>query len=167
MALLPILRFPDERLRTVAKPVTVFDATLRQLVSDMAETMYEAPGIGLAATQVNVHQRVVVIDVSEEQNALQVFINPVVEDVSGMQTYEEGCLSVPGIFDKVDRPSDVRVRYQDLDGKEHVLETGGLLAICIQHEIDHLNGKVFVDHLSQLKQTRIRNKLAKQARHNA
>jgi peptide deformylase len=166
MALLPILRFPDERLRTVAKPVTVFDAALRQLVADMAETMYEAPGIGLAATQVNVHQRVIVIDVSEDQKGLQAFINPVIESVSGMQTYEEGCLSVPGVYDKVDRPSDVRVRYQDLDGKEHVLETGELLAICIQHEIDHLNGKVFVDHLSQLKQTRIKNKLAKLARQN-
>lgn len=166
MALLPILRFPDERLRTIAKPVTVFDAALRQLVADMAETMYEAPGIGLAATQVNVHQRVIVIDVSEDQKGLQAFINPVIESVSGMQTYEEGCLSVPGVYDKVDRPSDVRVRYQDLDGKEHVLETGELLAICIQHEIDHLNGKVFVDHLSQLKQTRIKNKLAKLARQN-
>lgn len=164
MALLPILRFPDERLRTIAKPVTKFDAALAQLTRDMAETMYEAPGIGLAATQVNVHQRVVVIDTSEEQNALQVFINPVIESVDGMQTYEEGCLSVPGIYDKVDRPSDVRVRYQSLDGKEHVLETDGVLAVCIQHEIDHLNGKVFVDHLSQLKQTRIKNKLAKQAR---
>ncbi|BBU68230.1 peptide deformylase [Fluviibacter phosphoraccumulans] len=166
MALLPILRFPDERLRTVAKPVTVFDAALRQLVADMAETMYEAPGIGLAATQVNVHQRVIVIDVSEDQKGLQAFINPVIESVNGMQTYEEGCLSVPGVYDKVDRPSDVRVRYQDLDGKERVLETGELLAICIQHEIDHLNGKVFVDHLSQLKQTRIKNKLAKLARQN-
>lgn len=165
MALLPILRFPDERLRTVAKPVTVFDAALRQLVADMAETMYEAPGIGLAATQVNVHQRVVVIDVSEDQNALQVLINPVIESVNGMQTYEEGCLSVPGIYDKVDRPSDVRVRYQDLDGNERMLETDGLLAICIQHEIDHLNGKVFVDHLSPLKQQRIRSKLVKQSRH--
>ena len=141
-------------------------AALRQLVADMAETMYEAPGIGLAATQVNVHQRVIVIDVSEDQKGLQAFINPVIESVSGMQTYEEGCLSVPGVYDKVDRPSDVRVRYQDLDGKEHVLETGELLAICIQHEIDHLNGKVFVDHLSQLKQTRIKNKLAKLARQN-
>ena len=166
MALLPILRFPDERLRTVAKPVTVFDDALRKLVADMAETMYEAPGIGLAATQVNVHQRVVVIDVSEDQKGLQAFVNPVIESLSGMQTYEEGCLSVPGVYDKVDRPSDVRVRYQDLDGKEHVLETGELLAICIQHEIDHLNGKVFVDHLSQLKQTRIKNKLAKLARQN-
>lgn len=165
MALLPILRFPDERLRTVAQAVTVFDLALRQLTADMAETMYEAPGVGLAATQVNVHQRVVVIDVSEEQNALQVFVNPVIEDATGMQTYEEGCLSVPGIYDKVDRPANVRVRYQDLDGREHVLETGDLLAICIQHEIDHLNGKVFVDHLSQLKQTRIKNKLAKQSRH--
>lgn len=165
MALLHILRFPDERLRTVAKPVTVFDAELRQLVADMAETMYEAPGVGLAATQVNVHKRLVVIDVSEDKSGLLVLINPVIESLSGMQTYEEGCLSVPGIYDKVDRPAEVLVRYQDLDGKEQVLETGDLLAICIQHEIDHLNGKVFVDHLSQLKQTRIKNKLAKQARH--
>ena len=166
MGLFPVLRFPGERLRTVAKPVAGFDAALRKLVADMAETMYEAPGIGLAATQVNVHQRVVVIDVSEDQKGLQAFVNPVIESLSGMQTYEEGCLSVPGVYDKVDRPSDVRVRYQDLDGKEHVLETGELLAICIQHEIDHLNGKVFVDHLSQLKQTRIKNKLAKLARQN-
>ena len=164
MALLPILRFPDERLRTIAKPVTVFDGGLRQLVEDMAETMYEAPGIGLAATQVNVHRRVVVIDVSEDQKALQVFINPVIETVNGMQTYEEGCLSVPGVYDKVDRPSEVRVSYQDLEGNARILETDGLLAICIQHEIDHLNGKVFVDHLSQLKQTRIKNRLAKLAR---
>jgi len=166
MALLPILRFPDERLRTVAKPVTVFDGGLRQLVEDMAETMYEAPGIGLAATQVNVHRRVVVIDVSEDQKALQVFINPVIETVNGMQTYEEGCLSVPGVYDKVDRPSEVRVSYQDLEGNARILETDGLLAICIQHEIDHLNGKVFVDHLSQLKQTRIKTRLAKLARQN-
>jgi peptide deformylase len=164
MALLPILRFPDERLRTIAKPVTVFDGGLRQLVEDMAETMYEAPGIGLAATQVNVHRRVVVIDVSEDQKALQVFINPVIETVNGMQTYEEGCLSVPGVYDKVDRPSEVRVSYQDLEGNARILETDGLLAICIQHEIDHLNGKVFVDHLSRLKQTRIKNRLAKLAR---
>ena len=167
MALLPILRFPDDRLRTVAQPVTVFDAALRQLVADMTETMYEAPGIGLAATQVNVHKRVVVIDVSEEQNELRAFINPVIESTDGMQTREEGCLSVPGVYDKVDRPSDVRVRYQDLAGKEHTLTTDGLLAVCIQHEIDHLNGKVFVDHLSQLKQVRIRNRLAKQARRTA
>lgn len=166
MALLPILRFPDERLRTIAKPVTAFDAALRQLVADMAETMYEAPGIGLAATQVNVHQRVIVIDVSEDQKGLQAFINPVIESVSGMQVYEEGCLSVPGIYDKVERPSGVRVRYQDLAGKEQVQDADELLAICIQHEIDHLNGVVFVDHLSQLKQTRIKNKLAKLARQN-
>lgn len=166
MALLPILRFPDERLRSIAKPVTVFDAALRQLVADMAETMYEAPGIGLAATQVNVHRRVIVIDVSEDQTGLQAFVNPVIESVSGMQTYEEGCLSVPGVYDKVERPSDVRVHYQTLEGKEQVLETDGLLAICIQHEIDHLNGVVFVDHLSLLKQTRIKNKLAKLARRN-
>jgi peptide deformylase len=130
----------------------------------MAETMYEAPGIGLAATQVDVHKRVIVIDVSEERNDLRAFINPRLELCEGSQTGEEGCLSVPGIFDKVERAERVSVRYLDLEGEERVLEAEGLLAVCIQHEIDHLNGKVFVDHLSQLKQTRIRNKLAKQAR---
>ena len=162
--LLTILRYPDPRLHTVAKPVAAVDDVIRAMIERMLATMYEAQGIGLAATQVNVHRRVIVIDTSEDQKSLQAFINPVIETVSGMQTYEEGCLSVPGVYDKVDRPSDVRVRYQDLDGKAQVLETGDLLAICLQHEIDHLNGKVFVDHLSLLKQTRIRNKLAKQAR---
>ncbi len=130
----------------------------------MAETMYEAPGIGLAATQVDVHQRVVVIDVSEEKNALRVFVNPEIVAEAGSETGEEGCLSVPGIYDKVERAAQVTVRYLDLDGQAQELAADGLLAVCIQHEIDHLNGKVFVDHLSQLKQTRIRNKLAKQAR---
>jgi peptide deformylase len=164
MALLPILRFPDPRLKKMASPVSRVDDSIRQLVADMAETMYEAPGIGLAATQVDIHKRVIVIDVSEERNDLRAFINPRLELCEGSQTGEEGCLSVPGIFDKVERAERVTVRYLDLEGGERVLEAEGLLAVCIQHEIDHLNGKVFVDHLSQLKQTRIRNKLAKQAR---
>lgn len=164
MALLPILRFPDPRLKKVAAPVAKIDGSIRRLVSDMAETMYEAPGIGLAATQVDVHQRVVVIDTSEEKNQLRVFINPVIESCSGLQFGEEGCLSVPGIYDKVERAERVKVRYLDLDGQAQVLDADELLAVCIQHEIDHLNGKVFVDHLSQLKQSRIKNKLAKQAR---
>lgn len=164
MALLPILRFPDPRLKKVAAPVTKIDDGIRRLAADMAETMYEAPGIGLAATQVDVHKRVVVIDVSEEKNALCVFVNPELADCQGAALGEEGCLSVPGIYDKVERAERVTVRYLDLQGKPQVLEAEGLLAVCIQHEIDHLNGKVFVDHLSQLKQTRIRSKLAKQAR---
>lgn len=164
MALLPILRFPDPRLKKIAVPVTKIDAGIRRLAADMAETMYEAPGIGLAATQVDVHKRVVVIDVSEEKNDLRVFINPELNNCQGSTLGEEGCLSVPGVYDKVERAERVTVRYLDLEGKPQVLEADGLLAVCIQHEIDHLNGKVFVDHLSQLKQTRIRNKLAKQAR---
>ena len=164
MALLPILRFPDPRLKKVAEPVVNIDDKLRQLVADMAETMYEAPGIGLAATQVDVHRRVVVIDVSEEKNELRAFINPVLVQCTGSHVGEEGCLSVPGIYDKVERAERVVVNYLDLDGKAQTLEADGLLAVCIQHEIDHLNGVVFVDHLSQLKQGRIKNKLAKQAR---
>ena len=164
MALLPILRFPDPRLKKVAAPVAKIDDNIRRLVADMAETMYEAPGIGLAATQVDVHKRVVVIDISEEKNQLRAFVNPVIEQCVGAQLGEEGCLSVPGIYDKVERAEQVKVRYFDLDGKEQLLEADGLLAVCIQHEIDHLDGKVFVDHLSQLKQSRIKSKLAKQAR---
>ncbi|MCK6389418.1 MAG: peptide deformylase [Azonexus sp.] len=164
MALLPILRFPDPRLKKVAAAVNKIDDGIRRLAADMAETMYEAPGIGLAATQVDVHRRVVVIDVSEEKNALQVFINPEIVEEAGLAIGEEGCLSVPGIYDKVERSEQVTVRYLDLDGKAQTLKADGLLAVCIQHEIDHLNGKVFVDHLSTLKQGRIRNKLAKQAR---
>ena len=164
MALLPILRFPDPRLRKVAAPVTNIDDSIRRLAADMAETMYEAPGIGLAATQVDVHQRLIVIDVSETKNELLVLINPEVVADEGEQVGEEGCLSVPGIFDKVERAERVTVRYLDLDGKARTLEADGLLAVCIQHEMDHLQGKVFVDHLSQLKQTRIKSKLAKQAR---
>lgn len=164
MALLPILRFPDTRLKKVAAPVVNVDDSIRKLVADMAETMYEAPGIGLAATQVDVHKRVVVIDTSEDKNDLRVFINPTLASSEGSQTGEEGCLSVPGIYDRVERAERVTVHYLDLAGKKQSLTTDGLLAVCIQHEIDHLNGTVFVDHLSQLKQTRIRSKLAKQAR---
>ena len=164
MALLPILRFPDPRLKKVAQPVTKVDASIRKLAADMAETMYEAPGIGLAATQVDVHKRVVVIDISEDKNDLRVFINPELSHCVGAQTGEEGCLSVPGIYDKVERAEQVTVSYLDLDGQPQTLRAEGLLAVCLQHELDHLNGLVFVDHLSQLKQARIKNKLAKQAR---
>jgi peptide deformylase len=164
MALLPILRFPDPRLKKVAALVSKVDDSTRKLVADMAETMYEAPGIGLAATQVDVHKRIVVIDVSEDKSELQVFINPTLGQCEGSQIGEEGCLSVPGIYDKVERAERVSVTYLDLDGKQQTLEAEGLLAVCIQHEIDHLNGTVFVDHLSLLKQTRIKNKMAKQAR---
>lgn len=164
MALLPILRFPDLRLKKVAAPVVKVDDGIRKLVADMAETMYEAPGIGLAATQVDVHKQVVVIDTSEEKNDLRVFVNPRLESWAGSQTGEEGCLSVPGIYDKVERAERVTVHYLDLEGKAQSLTADGLLAVCIQHEIDHLKGMVFVDHLSQLKQARIKSKLAKQSR---
>ena len=164
MALLPILRFPDPRLKKIAAPVTNIDDTVRRLIADMAETMYEAPGIGLAATQVDVHKQIVVIDISEDRNQLLALINPRVENFQGQQEGEEGCLSVPGIYEKVQRAERVTVHYQDGDGAQRTLVAEGLLAVCIQHELDHLNGTVFVDHLSQLKQTRIRSKLAKQAR---
>lgn len=164
MALLPILRFPDPRLKKVAAPVVRVDDPIRKLIADMGETMYEASGIGLAATQVDVHKRVIVIDTSEERNQLRVFVNPQIRSCEGLQTGEEGCLSVPGIYDKVERAERVTVDYLDLDGQQKSLTAEGLLAVCIQHEIDHLDGTVFVDHLSQLKQTRIKSKLAKQAR---
>lgn len=164
MALLPILRFPDTRLKKVASPVEKIDAGIRKLVADMAETMYEAPGIGLAATQVDEHKQVVVIDISEEKNQLLALINPRITHRDGVQVYEEGCLSVPGIYDKVERAAEVTVEYLDQEGKTQTLTADGLLAVCIQHELDHLQGKVFVDHLSQLKQMRIKTKLAKQAR---
>ncbi|MCK6404786.1 MAG: peptide deformylase [Rhodocyclaceae bacterium] len=164
MALLPILRFPDPRLRKVAAPITNIDDSIRRLAADMAETMYEAPGIGLAATQVDVHKQLIVIDVSEAKDQLLVLINPEIVSNEGAQVGEEGCLSVPGVYDKVERAERVLVRYLDLDGKAQQREADGLLAVCIQHEMDHLNGKVFVDHLSLLKQTRIKSKLAKQAR---
>lgn len=164
MALLPILRYPDPRLHKIAAPVERVDETIRKLIADMAETMYEAPGIGLAATQVDVHKRVVVIDVSEDKSKLLAFINPEILERSGEQVCEEGCLSVPGIYEKVTRSERVKVRALDAQGEPFTLEVDGLLAVCIQHEIDHLDGKVFVEHLSQLKQSRIKAKLAKQAR---
>ena len=164
MALLPILRYPDPRLHRKAALVTEVDEAIRKLIADMAETMYEAPGIGLAATQVDVHKRVVVIDVSEDKSKLFAFINPEILDRSGEQVCEEGCLSVPGIYEKVTRSEHVKVRALDPQGEPFTLEAEGLLAVCIQHEIDHLDGKVFVEHLSQLKQSRIKARLAKQAR---
>lgn len=166
MALLNILKYPDERLHTVARPVAQTDERIRTLVRDMAETMYEARGIGLAATQVDVHERIVVMDLSEEHNELKVFINPVITARSGETTYEEGCLSVPGIYDTVSRAEFVTVEASDIDGNPFKLDADGLLAICIQHEIDHLDGKVFVEHLSQMKQNRIRTKLKKRSRHD-
>ena len=165
MALLTILHYPDKRLRKIAKPVAVVDDRIHKLVADMAQTMYEAPGVGLAATQVDVHERVVVIDVSEEKNDLRVLINPEILACSEDQnTYEEGCLSVPGVYDEVDRPARVRVRALDLTGKPSEFDAEGLLAVCVQHEIDHLNGKVFVQHLSTLKQTRLKARLRKEQR---
>jgi peptide deformylase len=164
MARLDILHYPDARLHTVAKPVKAVDDRIRRLVDDMAETMYAAPGIGLAATQVDVHERVIVIDVSETHDQLRVFINPEIVAQSGTEESEEGCLSVPGIFDRVTRAERVKVRALDRDGKPFELEADGLLAVCIQHEMDHLVGKVFVDYLSSLKRNRIKTKLLKQAR---
>ena len=164
MSLLPILRFPDLRLKKIAVPVQIIDERIKRLARDMAETMYEAPGIGLAATQVNVHLRLIVIDVSETHDQLLVLINPEVVERDGTQVCEEGCLSVPGIYDKVERAENVIVRYMDLEAVERRIEADGLLAVCLQHEIDHLDGKVFVEHLSLLKQTRIKAKLAKQAK---
>ena len=164
MALLPILRYPDPRLKTVAEPVSSIDLAVHRLVADMAETMYEAPGIGLAATQVNVHRQLVVIDISETRDKLMVLINPQILEQQGSQTGEEGCLSVPGIYDQVVRAAQITVRYMGLDGQHQTITAEGLLAVCIQHEIDHLQGKVFVEHLSRLKQTRIQSKLSKKAR---
>jgi peptide deformylase len=164
MALLPILRYPDPRLHTRAQPVAQVDAEIRKLAADMAETMYEAPGIGLAATQVNVHQRVLVLDISEDKSQLQVFINPEILWREGECEGEEGCLSVPGVYETVKRSERIRVRALDLDGKSFELDADGLLAICLQHEIDHLEGKVFVEYLSRLKLGRIKAKMAKQAR---
>lgn len=164
MPLLPILRFPDSRLKKVAARVDSIDDTIRRLASDMAETMYEAPGIGLAATQVDVHRRVIVVDASETKDQLLTLVNPEIVEMDGQQVGEEGCLSVPGIYDKVERAAHVVVRFLDLNGDNRIIAADGLLAVCLQHEIDHLQGRVFVEHLSQLKQVRIRNKLAKQAR---
>ncbi|WP_374484714.1 peptide deformylase [Zoogloea sp.] len=164
MALLPILRYPDPRLHTRATPVREVNDEIRRLIADMAETMYEAPGIGLAATQVDVHKRVVVIDVSEDKSELLALINPEIIERSGEHLGEEGCLSVPGIYDKVVRAERVKVRALNQKGESFEMEADGLLAVCIQHELDHLEGKVFVEYLSQLKQTRIKGKLAKKAR---
>jgi peptide deformylase len=165
MSLLPILRYPDPRLHKVAKPISVFDERLKKLVADMAETMYDAPGVGLAASQVDVHEQLVVIDVSETNDQLQVFINPeVIWASEEKKVYDEGCLSVPGIYDGVERPSEVKVRALDIDGKAFEIHADGLLAVCIQHEIDHLKGKVFVEYLSPLKRNRIKSKLQKEER---
>ena len=165
MAILNILRYPDPRLHKVAKPVTVFDARREQLVADMAETMYDAPGVGLAASQVDVHEQVVVIDITEEKNALVAYINPeIVWASDDKQVYDEGCLSVPGIYDGVERPSKVKVRAFDVKGQPFEVEADGLLAVCIQHEMDHLKGKVFVEYLSPLKRNRIKAKLQKEER---
>ena len=164
MAIRTILHYPDPRLRQVARPVATVDDEIRRLVDDMAETMYAAPGIGLAAVQINVALRVVTIDISESRNALQVFINPQILQRDGKQVFEEGCLSVPGIYDEVERAQHIRLRALNRDGQPFELEAEGLFATCIQHEIDHLDGKVFVDYLSRLKQTRIRKKLEKQER---
>lgn len=167
MARLNVLHYPDSRLRKPALPVETVDASIRTLVADMLETMYAAPGIGLAATQVNVQKRVVVMDLSEEKNQPWVFINPTVLERQGESEHEEGCLSVPGFYETVRRAEWVRVSALDLDGEPFELEAHRLLAVCIQHEIDHLDGKLFVDYLSTLKRDRIRKKLEKQARHES
>lgn len=165
MSILNILRYPDSRLHKVAKPVTVFDERIKTLVADMAETMYDAPGVGLAASQVDVHEQVIVIDTSETHTELRAYINPELIKVSQeMLVYEEGCLSVPGVYDGVERHAQVTVRAYDADGKQFELEADGLLAVCIQHEMDHLKGKVFVEYLSPLKRNRIKTKMLKEER---
>jgi peptide deformylase len=165
MPLLNILRYPDPRLHKIAKPVTAFDERLKKLVADMAATMYEAPGVGLAATQVDVHEQLIVIDTSETHDDLRVFINPeIVWASEEKQLYDEGCLSVPGIYDGVERPARVKVRALDLDGKLFEMEADGLMAVCVQHEMDHLKGKVFVEYLSPLKRNRIKTRLLKEER---
>ncbi|SCZ64500.1 peptide deformylase [Thiohalomonas denitrificans] len=164
MAILNILHFPDPRLRNRAEPVASVDDELRQLVDDMLETMYDAPGIGLAATQVNVARQLVVIDISEERNDPLVLINAEILEKDGIEEMEEGCLSVPGFFEKVQRADRVRIRALDRDGKSFEMKAEGLLAVCIQHELDHLEGKLFVDYLSSLKRQRIQKKLEKQRR---
>ncbi|MEO8407608.1 MAG: peptide deformylase [Oxalobacteraceae bacterium] len=165
MPLLNILRYPDPRLHKIAKPVTVFDARLKKLIKDMAETMYDAPGVGLAASQVDVHQQLVVIDTSDTQDDLRVFINPEILWLSSeTKLYDEGCLSVPGIYDGVERPAQVKVRALDADGIAFEVSADGLLAVCIQHEMDHLKGKMFVEYLSPLKRSRIRARMLKEER---
>ena len=164
MAKLEILEFPDRRLRTIAQPVAQVDDALRALIDDMFETMYAAPGIGLAASQVDVHRRLLVLDISEDSNAPMVFINPEILAAEGEEVHEEGCLSVPGIYAEVKRAERIRVRALDRDGQEFELDTDGLLAVCVQHEMDHLAGKLFVDYLSPLKRELVKKKLAKQRR---
>jgi peptide deformylase len=168
MAILNILNYPDKRLHKVAKPVAAVDARIQKLVSDMAETMYDAPGVGLAATQVDVHERVIVIDISEHSNDLVVLINPeIVWASEDLQTYEEGCLSVPGVYDEVERAAEIKVKALNVMGEPFEFDAEGLLAVCVQHEMDHLNGKVFVEKLSMLKQMRIRTKFIKQQKREA
>ncbi|MBY6190812.1 MULTISPECIES: peptide deformylase [Microbulbifer] len=168
MAKLEILEFPDPRLRKVAEPVAEVTDDHRTLIEDMFETMYEAPGVGLAATQINVHERIVVIDVSEDQSEPLVLINPEVEVLDAeIHKYDEGCLSVPGFYEKVERPRKIRLKALDRNGEAYALEAEGLLAVCIQHEIDHLDGKLFVDYISPLKRNRIRSKLEKAHRQRA
>jgi len=167
MAKLTILEYPDPRLRTRAAPVTVFDQALGQLAEDMLETMYSAKGVGLAATQVNVHKRLLVADVSEERNSPLVLVNPRLVEAVDKSVNQEGCLSVPGIFEDVERARQVRIEFQDVTGARREIETDGLLGVCIQHEIDHLEGKLFVDYLSELKRERIRKKLEKERRQRA
>ena len=165
MALLPVLCYPDLRLHKVAKPVAQVDARIQKIVADMAETMYDAPGVGLAATQVDIHERIVVIDVSDDQNELMVFINPEIIWASPeKKSWREGCLSVPDYYDEVERPSEIRVKALDIEGKEFELDADGLLAVCLQHELDHLQGKVFVEYLSILKRSRISQKMKKRAK---
>lgn len=164
MATLTILNYPDPRLHKVAKPILAVNDEIRQLINDMAETMYAAPGIGLAATQVDQHIQLIVIDTSKEQNDLQVFINPKIVAKSGLKEYEEGCLSVPGVYETVTRAETVTVEALDREGKKFKLQADGLLAVCVQHEMDHLLGKVFVEYLSPLKRNRIKKRLAKHAR---
>ncbi|ABM01952.1 peptide deformylase [Psychromonas ingrahamii 37] len=166
MALLEVLRFPDKRLRTIAKPVEQITVELKKTAENMIETMYEEEGVGLAATQVNFHRRLVVIDVSEQRNQAMVIINPVIVEHSGEEISEEGCLSVPETNAEVKRAEFVTLEYLDIEGKQQVLKADGLLAVCLQHEIDHLNGKLFIDYLSPLKQKRIKTKLEKLQRHN-
>lgn len=168
MSILQILEFPDPRLRKTAEPVTVFDANLEVLIEDMLETMYHAQGIGLAATQVNVHKRLLVIDVSENRDSPQVFINPEFEILEEeLSEYDEGCLSVPGFYETISRPRAVKIIAQDARGEQFEIKAEGILATCIQHEIDHLNGKLFVDYLSTLKKQRIRSKLEKEHKKSA
>ena len=166
MALLEILKYPDPRLHKIAETVEVFDESTERLVKDMAETMYESKGIGLAATQVDVHQRIIVIDISDNKKDLLVLINPKLIKFDGQQEYDEGCLSVPGFFETVKRYENITISYQDLKGNLHTVDADGLLSVCIQHEMDHLVGKVFVEYLSQLKQQRIKKKISKLSRAN-